>query len=218
MQEEADLSGRITDEVNDRISSYNQISTRIDVIDSQILSLQQTDENLQKQIDDEIQTRISQDEKTLSDSKKYTDEETGRAQIVEQDLQEQINDLAVTIRDQVKEELKPVLDQFDDSAAILEVAEDLQKHMSSAQEEIDSIQVALQSEISQRGDEDADIRQTISDLSQEIKNKYDPSKSFYESFLSIAQANPNRMVAPIYNSENSNYEWKVVTMDDGEIS
>ena len=77
MQEEADLSGRITDEVNDRISSYNQISTRIDVIDSQILSLQQTDENLQKQIDDEIQTRISQDEKTLSDSKKYTDEETG---------------------------------------------------------------------------------------------------------------------------------------------
>ena len=216
MQEEDDLSGRITDEVNDRISSDNQINTRIDGIDGQISSLQQTDASLQKQINDEVQARISQDGKTLSDSKKYTDGETGRAQIAEQDLQKQINDLAVTIRDQVKEEMQPILDELEESADILKV--DLQQHMSSAQEKIESIELALQSEISQRGDEDADIRQTISDLSQEIKNRYDPSKSFYESFLSIAQANPNKLIAPIYNSENSNYEWKVVTMDDGEIS
>lgn len=199
-QEEADLSGRIEDEVNNRTSSYNQISTRIDGIDGQILSLQQKDVSLQNYIDEEVQTRISQDEKTLSDSKKYTDDETRRAQIAEQSLQEQINDL------------------LEESADILEAAEDLQQHMSSAQEKIGNIELALQSEISHRGDEDADIRQTISDLSQEIKNRYDPSKSFYESFLSTAQANPNRFVAPVYNSENSSYEWKVITMDDGEIS
>lgn len=217
MQEEADLSGRITDAVNDRISSDNQINTRIDGIDGQISRLQQKDADLKKQIDDEVQTRISQDVKTLSDAKKYTDGETGRAQTAEQDLQEQINDLAVTIKDQVKEEMQPILDELEESADILKVAEDLQQHMSSAQEKIESIELALQSEISQRGDEDADIRQTISDLSQEIKNRYDPSKSFYESFLSIAQANPNKLIAPIYNSENSNYEWKVITMDDGVI-
>lgn len=217
MQEEADLSGRITDEVNARVSSDNQINTRINGIDSQILSLQQKDASLQKQIDDEVQARISQDGKTLSDAKKYTDGETGRAQTAEQNLQDQINDLAVTIKDQVKEEMQPILNELEESTDILKVAEDLQQHMSSAQEKIESIELALQSEISQRGDEDADIRQTISDLSQKIKNRYDPSKSFYESFLAVAQANPNKLIVPICK-ENGDYEWKVVTMDDGEIS
>ena len=216
-QEEADLSGRIADEVNARVSSDSQINTRIDGVDSKILSLQQEGASLKKQIDDETQTRISQDEITLSNSKKYTDEESGRAQIAEQYLQEQINDLAVTIKEQVKEELQPILDELEESANIMEVAEDLKQHMSSAQEKIGSIELSLQSEISQRDDEYADIRQTLSNLLQEVRDRYDPSKSFYESFLLAAKSNPGRLVAPVYNEEENRYTWKVIVMDKGAL-
>jgi hypothetical protein len=54
-------------------------------------------------------------------------------------------------------------------------------------------------------------------LSNDIKNRYDPSKLFYESFLSISKSNQDKLVSPIYNSENDSYEWKVITINDGVI-
>lgn len=200
------IDGQLFDEQQTRESTDNELNSRLSVVENDT-------KTLSSQMSNEVTDRQNGDKDTLDQSKYYTDLETTRAVGVETNLQQQIDDLTTTIKDEIVEDMSEMLDEIQQNT---DVVVKLQKHEQWAVQNINNLDTAIQSEALTREQSDKDIRNDVAGFVEAFNNMYTPIKEFYDSMGSAYDKYGDRMLVATWDETTHKAIWQ--PMDDGELN